>query len=74
MKKSKKQFYKGEKLLDVNDVVRRNPVICSDSTKRVSLRRKLIKKMAKYRGKQKKKSILREELMQKENGCIITIK
>jgi hypothetical protein len=34
----------------------------------------LIKKRVKYREKQKKKTILREKLMLKENGCLISIK
>jgi hypothetical protein len=58
--KNKRQFYNREELLDANDIVKGNSIICNEAGKRASLRRWLIKKRVKYREKQKKKAILKE--------------
>jgi hypothetical protein len=42
--KNKRQCYKREELLGAYDIVKGNPVICNEDTKKASLRRRLIKK------------------------------
>jgi hypothetical protein len=73
--KNKRHSYKGEEMLDADDIVKGNPIISTEATKRASFRRRLIKKRVKYREKQKKKKvILREELRMEEDGCHMPIK
>jgi hypothetical protein len=72
--KRKRQYYNGEEILEGDDIIKGNSAICNDATKRASLRRRLIKKRVKYREKQKKKALIREELIQEENECLIHMK